>query len=62
MSSANGWRVVKFGDIVRQVKDSVDPDSSGLERYVAGEHMDTDEIRIGPLAVCPASAALRPLR
>lgn len=38
--------MVRFGDVVRQVKDRVDPESSGLERYVAGEHMDTDDLRI----------------
>lgn len=37
---------VAFGDVVRQVRDRVDPDESGLERYVAGEHMDTDDLRI----------------
>lgn len=42
----SGWRKVKFGDVVRQVKDKLDPDTSGLERYVAGEHMDTDDLRI----------------
>lgn len=41
-----GWQWVKFGDVVRQVKDRVDPATTGLERYVAGEHMDTDELRI----------------
>lgn len=41
-----GWRRVKFGDVVRQCKDKVDPETSGLERYVAGEHMDTDDLRI----------------
>lgn len=41
-----GWTPVKFGDVVRQVKDKVDPDTSGLERYIAGEHMDTDDLRI----------------
>lgn len=41
-----GWRWVKFGDVVRQVKDKVDPETSGLERYIAGEHMDTDDLRI----------------
>jgi len=40
------WRRVKFGDVVRQVKEKVDPEASGLERYVAGEHMDTDDLRI----------------
>ena len=41
-----GWTTVAFGDVVRQVKDKVDPDESALERYVAGEHMDTDDLRI----------------
>jgi type I restriction enzyme S subunit len=39
-------RRVKFGDVVRQIKDKVDPETAGLERYVAGEHMDTDDLRI----------------
>src|SRR2546425_5722399 len=41
-----GWTRVAFGDVVRQVRDRVDPEESGLERYVAGEHMDTDNLRI----------------
>lgn len=41
-----GWRTVKFGDVVRQIKDRVDPETSGVERYVAGEHLDTDDLRI----------------
>lgn len=41
-----GWRRVKFGDVVRQCKERVDPLSSGLERYVAGDHMDTDDLRL----------------
>lgn len=41
-----GWKPVKFGEVVRQVKNKVDPEASGLERYVAGEHMDTDDLRI----------------
>lgn len=41
-----GWRLVKFGDVARQVKDKVDPETSGLERYIAGDHMDTDDLRI----------------
>jgi type I restriction enzyme S subunit len=41
-----GWRRVKFGEMVRQVKDKVDPEESGLTRFVAGEHMDTDDLRI----------------
>ncbi len=45
MSKA-GWRKVKFGDVVRQCKEKADPETSGLERYVAGDHMDTDDLRI----------------
>lgn len=41
-----GWRKVKFGDVVRQSKEKADPETSGLERYVAGDHMDTDDLRI----------------
>lgn len=46
MQRKAGWTTVAFGDVVRQVKDQVDPEESGLERYVAGEHMDTDDLRI----------------
>jgi type I restriction enzyme, S subunit len=46
MMRQRDWPTVKFGDVVRQVKDRVDPTSSGLTRYVAGEHMDTDDLRI----------------
>jgi len=41
-----GWNWVNFGDVVRQCKDKIDPDNSGLERYVAGDHMDTDDFRL----------------
>ena len=41
-----GWKTVKFGDVVRQVKDKVDPKESGLKRYIAGEHMDTDDLHL----------------
>jgi type I restriction enzyme S subunit len=41
-----GWRRVKFGDVVRQVKDKVDVAESGLTRYIAGEHMDTDDLKL----------------
>jgi len=41
-----GWQWVKFGDVVRQVKDRVDPTTCGLTRYIAGEHMDTDDLRL----------------
>lgn len=41
-----GWMWVKFGDLAKQITDSVDPDTSDLERYVAGGHMDTDDLKI----------------
>lgn len=41
-----GWRRVRFGEVVRQCKERVDPDTSGLQRYIAGEHMDTDDLRL----------------
>lgn len=40
------WCRVKFGDVVRQSKEKADPESSGLERYIAGDHMDTDDLRL----------------
>lgn len=49
MSSAavkKAVRRVRFGDVVRQVKDQVDPARAGLDRYVAGEHMDTNDLRL----------------
>ncbi|WP_287395535.1 restriction endonuclease subunit S [Mesorhizobium sp.] len=44
--SKAGWTRAAFGDVVRKVNDKVDPWESGLERYVAGEHMDTADLRI----------------
>ena len=40
------WPTVQFGDVVEQIKTSVQPEISGLDRYVAGEHMETDDLRI----------------
>ena len=45
-SPKSGWTTVAFGDVVKKVTDKVDPEESGLERYVAGQHMYTDELRI----------------
>lgn len=45
-SNQSAWTRVAFGDVVRKVSDKVDPWESGLERYVAGEHLDTDDLRI----------------
>ncbi|MFF3943829.1 restriction endonuclease subunit S [Streptomyces sp. NPDC001902] len=40
------WPTVRFGSLVRQVKDSTDPVADGLERFVAGEHMDSRQLHI----------------
>jgi type I restriction enzyme S subunit len=37
---------VAFGDVVRKVTDKADPKTSGLKRYVAGQHMTTDDLKI----------------
>lgn len=42
----DGWQMVEFGDVVRQAKADADPETSGLERYVAGEHMNTDDLHL----------------
>lgn len=44
--SGSGWRMVKFGDVVRQCKEKVDRDNNPFERYVEGGHMDTEDIHI----------------
>lgn len=41
-----GWKRVRFGDVVRQLKEQVDPVAAGIERYVAGEHMETENVHI----------------
>jgi type I restriction enzyme S subunit len=41
-----GWRRVKFGDVVQKCNEKADPETSGLERYIAGDHMDTDDLRL----------------
>ncbi|MBC8183568.1 restriction endonuclease subunit S [candidate division KSB1 bacterium] len=37
---------VRFGDVTIQVKTNISPADSGLERFVAGEHMQTDDLKI----------------
>jgi len=41
-----GWKKVFFGDVVRNVKDNVDPQTCSLERYIAGEHMQSEDIHL----------------
>ncbi|MCC6896864.1 MAG: restriction endonuclease subunit S [Anaerolineae bacterium] len=46
MSSNETYPIVRFGDVARTVRNIVDPETSGLERYIAGEHMNTDDLRL----------------
>lgn len=39
-------RSVRFGDVVHKVNRKVDPVQAGLQRFVAGEHMDSGEPRV----------------
>lgn len=42
-----GWRIVKFGDVAKEVKGSTkDPLAEGIERYVGLEHIDTRSLRL----------------
>ena len=40
------WRWVRFGDVIRDVMVRVDPDTSGLERYIAGEHLGSNDMKV----------------
>lgn len=40
------WKRVRFGDVVKQMKEQVNPEADGIERYVAGEHMETENVHI----------------
>lgn len=40
-----GWRWIRFGDVVRQVKETTkDPESDGLTRIVGLEHLDSESL------------------
>ncbi|PKL55453.1 MAG: hypothetical protein CVV35_09905 [Methanomicrobiales archaeon HGW-Methanomicrobiales-6] len=41
-----GWRRVRFGDVVKIVKETADPNSGELDRYIAGEHMDSEHVHL----------------
>lgn len=42
-----GWRLVKFGDVVRLNRDRcANPAEEGIERYVGLEHIDPEDLRI----------------
>ncbi len=42
----SGWKRVRFGDVVKFVKETIDPNSGELDRYIAGEHMDSEDVHL----------------
>ena len=40
------WQLVKFGDVAIQQKQTVDRESTGLTRYVKGEHMYSEDLHL----------------
>ncbi|MFH1591963.1 MAG: restriction endonuclease subunit S [Candidatus Woesearchaeota archaeon] len=47
MKIPEGWRKVKFGDVVEKVNDKVpNRDEWTFKRYIGGEHFDEGEIRV----------------
>jgi type I restriction enzyme, S subunit len=47
MKIPNGWRKVRFGDVVHKVNDKVpNRDEWAFKRYIGGEHFDEGEIRV----------------
>ena len=42
----DSWQSFSLGDLVEHSKRTVDPSSGEVSRYVAGEHMETDQLEI----------------
>lgn len=40
------WTRVKLGDVAAASREKIDPSAGDVDRYIAGEHMDTDDLRI----------------
>lgn len=40
------WKRVELRDVVRHITDRVDPETSGLERFLAGEHIPSSSLAI----------------
>ena len=41
-----GWKKCRFGDVAIQTKGVVDIDNTDLTRYIAGEHMNSEDIHL----------------
>lgn len=46
LSQPEGWHTVRFGDVAKKIRNIVDRRICDLDRFVAGEHMRTDDFRI----------------
>ena len=42
----DGWQVVKFGEIAKNISERVDPTTTDLDVYVGLEHLDSQSLRI----------------
>ena len=52
--------LVKFGDYVKEVKINIDRTNNPYDYYVAGDHMDSEDLTIrrkGSFAFCPGQCA-----
>ena len=44
---------VKFGDVVKDVKINVDRTNNPYERYIAGDHMDSEDLTLRRWDILP---------
>lgn len=42
----SAWKRVKLGEVAAASKEKVDPSNGSVDRFIAGEHMDTDDLKI----------------
>lgn len=42
----SNWKRVTLGEVIRHITDRVDPETSGLERFLAGEHIPSRSLTI----------------
>lgn len=42
----SAWKRVKLGEVVAASKEKVDPSDGSVDQFIAGEHMDTDDLKI----------------
>ena len=57
----DGWQIVKFGEIARNISERVEPSVTDLEVYVGLEHLDPQSLRISRRGV-PADVKGQKLR